>query len=493
MSGPPYRTAFPSRRVRQPDGHFPICRSLVGPCVHGPADVSHRAPIIVVGGGLAGLSAAHTVRAMGRPVLVLEATERVGGRIRTLRDGPWLAEAGPHLFGGMSAEAMALFDELGVERCGAAAGADRRFLIHQGDLVAVPGSTSEMLGTPLLSVAGRLRLLREPFLPRGGHAEESVAGFVRRRMGKEFSMRFVEPVIAAAYGGDPTTLLARYAFAESVEFEARSGSILKGRMRASRTARREGRRPVAPWTCRGGGSDLPERLAGALGDDVRMRAEVTRVTRESEGWEVVTHDGTAYAASGVVLALSASTAGGGLLDEATSGVSLAPLAGLPLAPSRSLSLGFRRDQIRHPLDGYGIVGPLDGSAGFRSVVFASTLFPDRVPPGHALLTIQLGGVHDSDIGRSDLGQLADRVLPHLERLLGLAGSPVVVLGHDTVDLLPIPLAGHGDRLATADAAEAAMRGVVFCGSWRDGLSEGGAMRGGAAAARRVLDFTDRGV
>lgn len=453
--------------------------------------MSEHAPVIVVGGGLAGLSAAHTVRALGRPVVLLEATARVGGRIRTLREGPWIAEAGPHLFGGMSAEALALFNQLGVQRCEPAPGADRRFLVHRGDLVAVPGSTSEMLGTPLLSVAGRLRLLREPFVPRGGHAEESVAGFVRRRMGKEFSMRFVEPVIAAAYGGDPTTLLAAYAFAESVGFEARSGSILKGRLRASRTARREGRRPVAPWTCRGGGSDLSDRLASALGDDVRLRAEVTRVTRTSGGWEVVTRDGTAYAASGVVLALGATISGGGLIGDTTSEVALGPLADLPHAPTRSLSLGFRRDQVRHPLDGYGVVGPTDGSAGFRSVVFASTLFPERAPADHVLLTVQLGGVREPTIGTRELGQLVDQVMPHLERLLGLSGAPAVVLGHDAADLLPLPLDGHADRLAVADAAEAAMRGVVFCGPWRDGLSEGCAMRGGAAAARRVLDFTDQ--
>ncbi len=445
-----------------------------------------RGPIVVVGAGIGGLVAAHTLRRAGQEVVVLEARPRSGGRIQTAIEGPWITESAPHLFSGMPTEALTMFEELGVERRLPDPGSDGRHLIQDGRLVPVPATTAEMLSTSLLSVAGRLRLLREPFIPKGNADLESVAAFVRRRMGAEFSRCFVEPVVAAAHAGDPTALLAKYAFAESVRYEARAGSILKGRMRASRTARREGRRAVPSWTCERGSGGLPDRLAAALGEDLHLHAEVGEVACGDAGWHVTQRDGTVHAASGVVVTVGAPALGRGLVVGLPHALSMSDFAAMPVAPTVSLSLGFRRGDVRHPLDGHGVVGPVDGHAGFRSCVFVSTLFPERAPADHVLLTLQLGSAIDRDVATMSAEALTERTLASLTALLGITARPCFVARSEGYDVLPQPVAGHDRFLARADAVEAEVPGIVFCGRWRDGVTEGSLARGGGEAVERLL-------
>lgn len=445
-------------------------------------------PIAVVGGGLAALVVAHLLQRAGHDVMVLGGSPSSGDLLRTERDGPWTWEAGSHLFSGIPREVLALFEDLGITRLTPDPVSDRRYLVHKGAVVPVPASTGEMMVTPLLSVAGRLRLLREPFLARGGHASETVAAFVRRRMGAEFSERFVEPVIAASTGGDPTALLARFAFGESVRFEQAAGSILKGRMHASRRARREGRRPVPPWSCREGVAAVPAQLATALGDAHRRGPAGTVVTLDhvGGGWRLRTGDGATHPARAVCLTTrptllaAAIDTGGGDASSAR-----AVLAAVPHGSSATVALGYRRTQVAHPLDGHGMVAGEAGAAGFRSVVFDSTLFPDRAPADHVLLTVQVGGVHDprtADLPDAELLRHATRAVAPL---LGISGPPVMHGIGRWPEALPQAVAGHTAVCAAAEALEAAHPGLVLCGAWRDGLGESVVIRSALLAVERL--------
>ncbi|MBT3569721.1 MAG: protoporphyrinogen oxidase, partial [Opitutae bacterium] len=170
---------------------------------------------IIVGAGLCGLVAARTCRDEGREVLILEAGGYPGGVIRSERRGGYLIEHGPNTLALRAGHATDYLEQMGLlgDAIDANPEANKRFLVREGRLVAVPASASSFLNSPLFSIVGKLRLLLEPLLPRGDAREnESVADFFKRRLGKEVRDYAANPFIAGVYAARPETLVLRHAF-----------------------------------------------------------------------------------------------------------------------------------------------------------------------------------------------------------------------------------------------------------------------------------------
>ncbi len=436
---------------------------------------------------MAGLAAAHRLRLLGCQATVLEAGDRAGGQVHAVRQVGWALDLGAITVADPGDGVADLLAATGVasQVVQPAPGSERRYLIHQGRLVAVPTTTAEMVASPLLSVAGRLRMVREPFVGRGGGGEESAAAFARRRFGEEAATRFFEPLVACTSGGDPEELLAEFAFPRLVGFERRAGSILKGRMRASREAKRLGRRPPeGGWSFREGLGRLPDRLAEALGDGWQPGRRVTGVAVRDRGVAVDVADGTTLEADAALLAVPA-TVLGALRIDAPGSPRLASLASMPHASLVVVALGYRRDAVRHPLDGHGVLASPGENRRLLSVQFTSTLFPDRVPADHVLLTATLGGVRHPGDASLDDAVLLDVIRGELGELLGVRGDPVVTAIGRWPGALPLAVRGHQARLDAAVAVESATPRLGFAGSWHDGLAVGAVMQGGIAAAERM--------
>jgi oxygen-dependent protoporphyrinogen oxidase len=368
-----------------------------------------------------------------------------------------------------------------------AATGTRRFLLHQGVPVPVPSSPAEMLRSPLLSLAGRMRMVKEPFVPRREAVDdESVAAFVRRRFGDEVASRFFEPLISATSGADPEQVLVRYAMPKLVAQEQRAGSILKAQLRAARDARRNATAPPTPphsWP--GGLGTMVARLAGTLAAALHLDTAVAAVTPHLDGVELVELSGHQHRFDAVVLALPA-VALGALRFPASLQDQLAPLASMPHASPVTVSLGYRRDQVRHPLDGFGVLVPATERRRVLGLQFTSSLFPDRAPTGHVLLTVTLGGARQpAHLALAD-DALVEMAMEESAELLGIEGAPVHASVQRWPAALPLAVAGHGARLGAARVAEEMAPRLAFTGAWRAGSSLGEVMEGGVAAAERLL-------
>jgi oxygen-dependent protoporphyrinogen oxidase len=333
-----------------------------------------------------------------------------------------------------------------------------------------------------------MRFLKEPFVPRGNPApEESVAAFARRRFGEEGAARFFDPLVSGTTGGDPEQLLARYTFPVEVEYERRAGSVLKGRMRAARTARREGqpRSELTPWSCGAGLEALPRHVAASLGSAFRAGIRVTRVTVTAAAAEVGDASGGRYQVDGVVVALPAPVLGQ-VTIEAPGSDALAGVSSMPHASLVVVATGYRRDQVTHPLDGHGVLAASSERRRILGVVFSSSQFPERAPAGHVLLTVSLGGGRHPAVASLDDTDVMRLVREELGELLGASGEPVTSEIRRWPAALPLAVAGHAERLAGADGIEAANNRLVFAGPWRDGLMLRDVMQGGVAAADRLM-------
>jgi oxygen-dependent protoporphyrinogen oxidase len=447
------------------------------------------AAVAVVGAGLAGLVAAHHLKRRGIRVVIYEATDRVGGTIRTERREAYLAELGPSALAAPSPPVAALLTELGLDasRVTADPAARRRYIVRKGRLLALPSSPSELLTTRLLSNGAKLAVFGEPLEePGDSPVEESVAGFFRRRFNQEVVDYIANPFVAGTFAGDPEQLSLRHAFPRLHTLERTHGSVMKALGQLVR-ARKSGERPAAAGdqiSFAGGLQELPEALARGLRSEIRHKAPVTQIRRGPKGYTV----GAAYQAAelydGVVYTAPAHQA-----DELDFGLEgadrLKTLASIAHPPVSVVALGFRREDVGHPLDAAGFLVPEVERRHVLGAIFASTLFPGRAPEGHVLLSAYVGGTRNPDLADADLNTLTARVLDDFRVLLGVQGEPTFRAHQLWSKAIPQYSLSHGRFREIMDEAERRNPGFGLAGSYRDGVALGDVIVAAGETAERV--------
>ncbi len=478
-----------------------------------PPDIERGEPrsVVVIGAGITGLVAAYELKRRGVTVTVFEAGSRAGGAIGTsLADG-FLAEHGPNSFVS-SAPVEELLSRLGLhdEVVEANPDANRRYIMRDGRLVAFPMSPLALLTTPLLSFRAKLRVLLEP-LVRGGAvgADESVASFVRRRLGKEVLDYAVNPFIAAIFAGDPERLSMAHAFPRVYDLEREHGSLSKGLVRSRRAARDASKEANAAdsgahsatadpasarlISFRDGLQVLTDTLADALGGTLKLATPVRLLHRGESRWIVETGpDGAvrARAVDAIVLAAPAHAVAAMELP-ANIRCDALPIEQVEYPPVSSLTLGFRREDVAHALDAFGVLVPEVEQRTVLGILFSSTLFPDRAPDGHVAITVFVGGARQPELARLQTDELVRLVRTDLRDMLGVRGEPVFAKHVYWSRGIPQYSVGYGAVKDAADATEAANPGLYLTGNYRHGVSVGDCIASGQQVAEKVAAYLTR--
>jgi protoporphyrinogen/coproporphyrinogen III oxidase len=431
--------------------------------------------VLVIGGGISGLTTAfHLVRG-GRKVVVLEASPRVGGSLETKTDGPWRFELGPNTVLENHESVTRLIREAGLEgeKVTALPSARRRFLWKGGQLHALPSGPVGFLKTPLFPASAKLRLLREPWIPRpAGDPEETIAQFVRRRLGQAFLDYAVGPFVSGVYAGDPDRLSVRYAVPRIASLERDHGSLIRGAL-----ARRKGPAPGgAMISFREGLDQLPRTLALQIGD-VRTGVACRQIVRTAEGFRAETDAGPVEARQ-VVLAVPA--------DAAARLLESPGLADIPYAAVSLVSTGWRREDIAHPLGGFGFLAPRKEGLHVLGVLFPSEIFPGRAPEGHTVLTAFVGGRTQPEVAGWDDDRLMSTVLGELRQTVGVKGEPRISTIRRWPRAIPQYEVGHGRFLDMAREIEAALPGLRIGGNFLHGVSVPDCIRNATELAASML-------
>jgi oxygen-dependent protoporphyrinogen oxidase len=437
--------------------------------------------VLVVGAGISGLTTAFRLARGGWRVAVVEAAERVGGAIQTHTDGPWRFELGPNTVLENHETVGRLIHDSGLdgEKVTAAPSAKRRYLYKDGKLIPLPGGPGGFLATPLFPPAAKLRLLKEPWIGRPpAGTEESIADFVRRRLGQPFLDYAVGPFVSGVYAGDPERLSVRWAVPKIWTLERDHGSLIRGAL-----ARRKGPSPGgAMISFRDGLEALPRKLAQEIGD-VRTGVSVQKIVRAAGGYRAETSAGP-IDAKRIVLAVPADVAAR-LLDEVTAGASRL-FDQIPYAAVAVLALGWRRADVGHPLAGFGFLAPR--KEGLRSLgcLFPSELFPDRAPEGHVALAAFTGGRTDPEIVSWDEDRIATTLGDELRGPLSLQGDPAFRLVRRWPRAIPQYEVGHGRFVERAKEIEHALPGLHLGGNFLGGVSVPNCVQNGTELAERML-------
>ncbi len=442
--------------------------------------------VAVIGAGITGLSAAVELRERGAKVTLLEAGARVGGVITTLRRDGWLVEAGPTSLTA-TAPLEGLIDRLalGASRIQTQPAAKRRYIVRDGRLVALPDSPAALASTDAISASAKFAMLREPFVTaRRDDDEESLAALVRRRLNGEILDYLVNPLIAGIYAGDPERLSVKHAMPILHDAERRHGSLIVGAMKEMKAKRGIVRQKGITSFTNGLGA-LPEAMAASLGASLHLHARVTRVERLGSRWRLEVSGQPAVDADAVLCATPAyAIAELGLPSEVSA--ALGAITRLRHPPVATLALGFRREDVQHPLDGFGVLMPAIERRTVLGVLFSSSVFAGRAPSGHLLLTCFLGGTRSPADGDVALPEILPRVIADLTPLLGLRGAPLFTHHQRWPQAIPQYELGHGQVVTGAANVEAALPGLYFCGQWRAGVALGDCIAQGQQAAARIV-------
>ncbi|MEI7551766.1 MAG: protoporphyrinogen oxidase [Verrucomicrobiota bacterium] len=445
---------------------------------------SPRLPVAVIGGGLTGLTAAWQLHRAGVPVVVFEAAALPGGVIASTRDGAWLWESGPNTLLEGSADVAAFVDAVGLggRRCYAADSANNRYVVRDAQLVAMPTSPMAFVRTRLFSWRAKLGLVGELWRARApADAEESVADFVERRLGREFLDYAINPFVGGVYAGDPRRLSVRHGFPKLHALEQEHGSLLRGAFRRRNTS---GGPKGRIFSFPEGLAELPRALAASLGGAVRYATRVQAIRRTAGGWTIESGGPAGAESFSAVLCALPADALAQLRFEGVPGAErLAELQAIEQPPVVSVFTGYRREDVAHPLDGFGLLMPEVERRRILGVLFSSTLFPGRAPEGHVALSTFVGGVRSPELARLDDAGLRQLVREELGALLGVRGEPVYCHVQRWPRAIPQYTLGYERFKAIFTGLEAAAPGLHFGGNARDGISLANCIESGRRLAR----------
>ena len=452
----------------------------------------------MIGAGISGLTVAHGLKRRSRSCEILDAGAVAGGVIGSRHRDGFLYEVGPNSTLDTTPLIDALLRDLGIadDRIDANAIASTRYVVRRGEPVALPGSPGAFLTTPAFTLAAKLRLLGEPFIaatPAG--VDESIAAFVRRRLGTEMLDYAIDPFVAGIYAGDPERISVAAAFPRLLELEQRYGSLIKGQILGARARRKNNevaKNTARSFSFRNGMQTLTDALAKALAP-IEHCTSVLRIGRDNDGGFTIEgrHGDKPIArrARSVVLAVPAQAAAT-MTQEIAPGAAMA-LSGIEYAPIAIVANAYRRSDVAHSLAGFGVLVPKKEHRTILGCLFSSSMFDGRAPEGAVLLTAFCGGRRSPEVAAAADDNVAAAVRAELDVLLGARGQPLWQEVIRWPRAIPQYDLGHLERLRRIDAAETAVPGLFFCANYRGGVAVGDRIKYGHAMAERVDAFIAR--
>lgn len=409
--------------------------------------------VAIIGGGIAGLAAAWYLQQQGKRYVLLEASSRYGGLLRSERYDGHTIEYGPDAFITRKPWAYDLAHEIGLGNQIIAVNntPERIYILADGQLVPmpdglrllVPTDIPAFLESPLLSWGGKLRLLMDQFLPaREGDNDESLADFIVRRMGAEALDRIADPLLAGVYNADMHRQSILATFPQYRHLEQQHGSLIRGMIAAQENAPKSDK--PALMSFKGGIGQFIDALVNKLTGTLHLNMPVEGISGGPGGYIVETDGGGRMVADSVIVATQANVTARLLRNvapDAATGLSSIRYEGVG-----SMSLSFDAADVPHALDAYGIVIPASEGRFIDGMQWSSSKWAYRAPNGKVLLRVFFGGPHTREMLNCSEPELVAFIREELRQLLGITAKPNFSRLGTWRDAYPQYDVGHIDRV-----------------------------------------------
>lgn len=471
--------------------------------------------VVIIGGGIAGLATAWSLRehqpeGADFEIVLVERNERFGGNIRTEREGGFLVEGGPDCFLSEKPWAMELCKRIGLSgkllptndknRKTFVLSGGRLHVLPEGVILMIPTKILPLATSSLISWPGKMRMAMDLFVPkRKGGGDESLGDFVRRRLGKEALEKIAEPLVAGVHAGDPETMSVRASFPKFVQLEEESGSLIRGMVKrmaqaaAHRKPAQAGNQPPGVrvtmfMTLKDGLSELVEtltsRLEGMENTVLRKGVQAVSVEKAGAGYRVSLDGGGSLDADAVVVAAPAWSAASILKGE--DNALSEKLLTIPYVSTATVSIGFKKKDITHPMNGFGFVVPKVEGRKIMAATWTSVKFAGRAPDDSVLIRCFVGGSKNAELVSLGDAEMLKMVREELRAIMGIGAEPVLARAFRWRNSMPQYTIGHEERVAWIDERLKGHPGLFLAGSAYYGIGISDSVRYGEVVAKRVL-------
>lgn len=455
--------------------------------------------IVIIGAGISGLTTAFLLKKNGLNVTVLESENEVGGTMKSKRINEFLVEFGPN----SALETTPLFkqiiDEVGIsnEMVYANEASNKRYILRDGKLHQIPMKPQEFFKSKLWSWRGKLRVMLEPFHLRAKNPagdpfwEETLAQFVRRRLGQEFLDYTINPFVAGVYAGDPEKLGVRSAFPRLYALEEKYGGLIIGTIKGAKE--RKKREEKSKVTARmfsfiNGMGTLPKAIANYLGDSVVLNAKVKSLKKYEDKFLIeFEKDGKVETLSADIVVVSTPAYVTAEIVKELSEELAQTLSKIYYPPVTEVVFGYKKEQVGLAPDGFGFLIPEKENRKILGTLWNSTIFPQRAPEGYVEFTTFVGGTRQPELALKRDDELVKIVSDELKDIMKISGEPEFVWISRWKKAIPQYNVGHLKIMDQIERFERENEGIFFCANYRGGIAVGDCVMSAEKTANKILN------
>jgi protoporphyrinogen/coproporphyrinogen III oxidase len=448
--------------------------------------------VVIIGAGISGLTTAYFLTKEGFDVTVLEKKREVGGSVETVKEKGFLFDRGPNSGLETTPVLSKIVSDLKLDDDLVYANkeASKRYILRDNMLHPLPMNPAAFLRTKLFSGKAKTRLFAEPFVKRSKDGYyQSIAEFVKRRLGQEFLDYAINPFVAGVYAGNPEDLSVHSAFPKLYELEEKYGGLIIGSIKSIKERRQraeKSKQSARMFSFIDGMQKLPNAITSFLGNKVQTFCDVTSIEKKENGYMIRYNNAGHLKEMDCEILISTLPAyvAAEIFKDWDEKLSV-HLKTIYYPPVLALMLGYNKESIRQNLDGFGFLVPAKERRSFLGAIWSSTIFPNRADDDKAAFTLFVGGARDPEVGNIDKEILIKKVRGEFEKIMGITEEPIYVSYKYWTKSIPQYNLGYIEHERFFDEFEKQNPGLYFSGNFRGGISIGDCLKNGELLAEKI--------
>ncbi len=454
--------------------------------------------VIVLGAGISGLATAYWLKKDGFDVKILEAKSEPGGAMETIQKNGYTIDFGPN----SGLETTPLISQLAEQvrikdqMIYANDEANKRYILKNGELHALPTSPPAFIKTKLFSSGAKFRVMGEPFVGKSEDGYyQSIAEFVERRLGKQFLDYAIDPFVSGVFAGDPTKLSVKSAFPKLYRLEEVYGGLVKGMIKGAKERKQrneDSKQSAKMFSFRNGMQSFPKAIAKNFEDSIEYNCKIQFINKSANGYEITytVNEETKSVTTDILLSTIPVHKAKNFFSKFDDEFSK-HAEDIFYPPVLVLYLGYKKEQIKRALDGFGFLIPSKMKKNFLGAIWSSTIFENRSPEGYAAFTLFIGGARKPNLFDESTEHIIDRAIDEFSKIMKVEGKPSLLEYREWQKAIPQYNIGYIEHENYFDKFEKENPGIFLSGNYRGGISVGDCVKNSELVADKIKNFAKK--